>query len=123
MLAIGGVVSLLLGSMMLIRTSSPLEFIRISRGVIISCTIVTALFFLFVIGMGLRAQRRRVVTGIEGLTGATGKSLDTLNPAGTVMVDGEIWNAESIAGLINQGEKVRVTAMKNLKLYVEKINS
>jgi membrane-bound serine protease (ClpP class) len=122
MLAIGGVISLLLGSMMLIRTSSPLEFIRISRGVIISCTLVTALFFLFVIGLGLKAQRRRVVTGIEGMTGATGKSLDILDPAGMVMVDGEIWNAESIAGLINKGEHVRVTAMKNLKLYVEKIN-
>ena len=123
MLAIGGVISLLLGSMMLIRTTSAWEIIRISRGVIIFSTIITALFFLFVIGQGLRAQRRKVVTGIEGLVGTLGKSLDTLDPAGTVMVEGEIWNAESIAGTINSGESVRVTAMKNLKLYVEKINS
>jgi membrane-bound serine protease (ClpP class) len=75
------------------------------------------------IGLGLKAQRRKVVTGIEGLTGATGKSLDILNPAGTVMVYGEIWNAESIEGIIQKGEKVRVTTMQNLKLYVEKINS
>ena len=123
MLAIGGVISLLLGSMMLIRTTSAWEIIRISRGVIIFSTIITALFFLFVIGQGLRAQRRKVVTGIEGLVGTLGKSLDTLDPAGTVMVKGEIWNAESIAGTISRGESVRVTAMKNLKLYVEKINS
>ena len=123
MLAIGGVISLLLGSLMLIRTTSAMEIIRISRGVIIFSTIITALFFLFVIGQGLRAQRRKVVTGIEGLVGVVGKSLDTLDPAGTVMVEGEIWNAESIAGPISKGETVRVTAMKNLKLYVEKINS
>lgn len=122
MLAIGGVISLLFGSMMLIRTTSAWEIIRISRSVIVFSTIITALFFLFVIGQGLRAQRRKVVTGIEGLVGTLGKSLDTLDPAGTVMIEGEIWNAESIEGIISKGEKVRITAMKNLKLYVEKIN-
>jgi membrane-bound serine protease (ClpP class) len=123
MLAIGGVISLLLGSMMLIRTASPLEIIRISRGIIIFSTIITSLFFLFVIGQGLKAQRRKVVTGREGLIGTFGRSLDMLDPAGTVMVEGEIWNAESVAGTISKGEKIRVTAMRNLKLYVEKIEN
>ena len=122
MLAIGGVISLLLGSMMLIRTTSAWEIIRISRSVIIFSTIITALFFLFVIGQGLRAQRRKVVTGAEGLVGTFGKTLDVLDPAGTVMVEGEIWNAESVTGSISKGEKIRVTAMRNLKLYVEKID-
>jgi membrane-bound serine protease (ClpP class) len=122
MLAIGGVISLLLGSMMLIRTTSAWEIIRISRSVIIFSTIITALFFLFVIGQGLRAQRRKVVTGAEGLVGTLGKTLDVLDPAGTVMVEGEIWNAESVTGSISKGEKIRVTAMRNLKLYVEKID-
>ncbi len=122
-LAIGGIISLLLGSIMLIKTGSTLEFVRISRGVIISATAVTALFFLFVIGLGLKAQRLKVVTGMEGLAGATGESLDTLDPLGRVQVQGEIWNAESIAGKINPGEKIRVREMKKLKLYVEQINS
>ena len=121
LLGIGGVVSLLLGSMMLIHTSSNLEFAKISRGIIISVTAVTALFFLFVIGLGLRAQRLKVVTGIDGLIGATGESLNELAPAGTVRVQGEVWNAESVSGNINAGEKVKVTAMRNLKLYVEQI--
>ena len=114
---------MLLGSMMLIRTGSSMEVVKISRSVIIFSTAITALFFLFIIGLGLRAQRRKVVTGIEGLIGATGESLDILDSAGTVLVQGETWNAESIAGKINKGEKIRVTAMKDLKLYVEKINS
>lgn len=122
-LTIGAVISMLLGSMMLIRTDSSMDIVKISRSIIIFSTALTALFFLFVIGLGLRAQRRKVVTGIEGLIGVTGDTLDTLDPAGTVMVQGETWNAESIAGKINKGEKIRVTAMKDLKLYVEKINS
>jgi membrane-bound serine protease (ClpP class) len=120
LLAIGAVVSLMLGSLMLIRSDSSLEFVRISRTLIVSSTAVTALFFLAVIGLGLKAQRQKVVTGIEGLIGATAASLDILDPTGTVMLQGEVWNAESIAGKINKGEQVLVKEMKNLKLYVEK---
>ena len=122
LLAIGGIISLLLGSMMLIRPGSGLEMVKISRSVIISATAISALFFLFVIGLGLRAQRRKVVTGIEGLIGATGESLEILDPMGTVNMQGEVWNAESLTGKINKGEKVRVMEMKDLKLYVEQIN-
>lgn len=123
LLAIGGTISLLLGSLMLIRSDSSLEFVKISRGVIISATVITALFFLFVIGIGLKAQRRKVVTGIEGLVGITGVSLEELNPFGTVRVQGETWNAESVEGTIAKGEKIIVKKMKNLKLFVEKLNS
>ena len=123
LLAIGGVISLLLGSMMLIRSDSSLEMVKISRGVIIGATVVTALFFLFVVGFGVRAQRRRVVTGIEGLIGETGEVMETLSPTGIIKVQGEIWNAESLTGTIGKGEKVRIREMKNLKLFVENINN
>lgn len=119
MLAIGGTLSLFLGSMMLIRTTSGLELARISHSVIIASTLVTVLFFLFVIGIGLKAQRIKPVTGIEGLMGEIGETLGTLDLTGTVRVHGEIWNAESISGMITKGEKVRVTGIKDLKLYVE----
>src|SRR6187401_392151 len=123
LLAIGGVISLLLGSMMLIRSNSSLEMVKISRGVVIGATIVSALFFLFVVGFGVRAQRRKVVTGIEGLIGETGDVMETLSPTGIIKVQGEIWNAESLAGTIDKGEKVRIREMKNLKLFVEKFNN
>ena len=122
LLAIGGIVSLLLGSMMLVKSSSSLEFARISRTVIITATAVSALFFLFVVGFGLKAQKRKVVTGVQGLSGAIAEVNETLSPTGTVMVQGEIWNAESLAGNISKGEKVRIKEMKNLKLYVEPIH-
>ena len=122
LLAIGGVVSLLLGSMMLIRSDSGLELARISRGVIYAATAVSALFFLFVLSFGIRAQRSKVVTGIEAMIGNTGEVIEMLNPTGTVRVNGETWNAESLAGEITRGEKVRIKEMRNLKLYVEPID-
>jgi len=123
LLAIGGVISLLLGSMMLIKSDSSLEMVKISRGVIIGATIVSALFFLFVVGFGIRAQRRKVVTGIEGLVGEIGEVMQPLSPTGIVKVQGEIWNAESLAGTIAIGEKVRIKEINQLKLFVEKINN
>jgi len=123
LLTVGGIISLLLGSLMLIRSDSSFDFIRVSLSVIISSVAVTAFFFLFVIGLGIKAQRAKPVTGIEGMIGETGESLEALNPVGRVHVHGETWNAESVKGMINKGEKIRVTGVKNLKLYVESVNT
>ena len=106
LLAIGGIVSMLLGSMMLIKSTSPLEVAKISRTVIYSATAATALFFLFVIGLGIKAQRRKIVTGTEAMTGMIGEVAELLAPIGTIKVLGEVWNAESLSGTINIGEKV-----------------
>ncbi|MBS1632495.1 MAG: nodulation protein NfeD, partial [Bacteroidetes bacterium] len=119
LLAIGGTLSLLMGSLMLIRASSSLELVSISRVVIISATVITALFFVFIIGAGLRAQRNKIAIGAEALTGQLGEALSILNPLGTIKFQGEIWNAESISGKIEEGEEVRITGMKDLKLFVE----
>ncbi len=118
-LGIGGAIALALGSMMLIRTESALEFMRISWGVIISTTIVTALFFFFIITLAVKGQRAKPVSGVEGIVGEIGETLGMLNPSGLIRVHGEIWKAESVSGSIDQGEKVKVTAIKNLTLFVE----
>jgi membrane-bound serine protease (ClpP class) len=121
-LAIGGVISLFLGSLMLVRSGSPLEMVKISRGIIFAATGVSAAFFLLVLSFGIRAQRLKVVTGIEAMIGETGEVIDILGPAGTIRVQGETWNAESLAGVIEKGKKVRIKEMRNLKLYVEPID-
>jgi len=123
MLAIGGIAALLIGSLMLIRPGSGMEAVRISRILIISTVAVTSGFFLFVIGMGLKAQSRKPVMGINALVSETAETLDTLNLSGRVLIHGEIWNAVSISGMINRGEKVRVREVKNLTLYVEHMNT
>jgi len=123
LLAIGGTVSLFLGSVMLIKPGSSMEFSSISRAVIYSVTVLSALFFLFVLGAGLRAQRRKVVTGAEAMTGATGEVIEMLDPNGMVKLNGEIWAAESVSGTIAKGEKVKVRERKSLKLFVEKVDT
>ncbi len=120
LLSIGGIVCLLLGSMMLIREDAG-EVARISLSVIISTVGVTTLFFLFVIGLGLKAQRAKPVIGSEALLRETGTSLETLDPMGTVFVHGEIWAAESVSGIIRKGERIRVVDRQNFKLLVEAI--
>ena len=80
-------------------------------------------FFLFIIAMGLRAQRLKPVTGSSAMIGKTGISIETLDPAGRVMLQGEIWNAVSVSGQINKDEKIRVVAINNLQLQVELFNS
>jgi len=119
LLAIGGTLSLLLGSMMLMRSGSSYEFARISRVVIYMVTALSALFFLFVIGAGLSAQRRKVTS----MTGTTAEAMEMLDPVGMVKVQGELWSAESVGGIISKGDMVRIKERKDLKLYVEPIHN
>ncbi|NLR80138.1 NfeD family protein [Chitinophaga eiseniae] len=118
MLTIGGIVSLSVGSLMLIHSDSALESVKISLNVIIAAVTVTTLFFLFIIGAGIRAQRAKPATGVESMLGETGEALEILNPSGNVMIRGEIWKAESVEGQIAQGERIRIIAVKHLKLVV-----
>jgi membrane-bound serine protease (ClpP class) len=120
LLGIGGTVALLLGSIMLIDTESTLEFASLSLSVVLSTVIFTALFFIFAIGMGIRAQRRKPVTGVEGIVGETGEALTKLNPNGQVRVHGEIWNATSAQGVIAAGSRVTVRGVNDLRLTVGK---
>ena len=119
MLAIGGAVSLFLGSIMLIRTSSVLEFVELSWSVIIASVIITTIFFVFILGLGIKAQRRKPTTGIEGLTGESGDVIETLKPEGVVRVNGEFWKAESLSGTIKKGNRIRVVRIDGLTLFVE----
>ena len=120
LLTVSGVISLVLGSVMLINPESSLELIAISWGVIVPAVLVTVLFFVFAIGMGIRAQRRKPVTGIEGIVGELGEAFSDLTPDGQVRVHGEIWNATSTDGKLKKGTPIRVDQVKNLHLTVRK---
>jgi membrane-bound serine protease (ClpP class) len=119
-LSIGGIISLLLGSMMLIKEESVLEAMEISMNIIILIVVLTALFFLFAITFAIKAQRKKPVTGPEGIVGETGIAFSNLKPDGEIKVHGEIWNAESIGGEIKRGEEIIVTKIINLKLFVKR---
>lgn len=122
LLAAGGIISFLIGSIMLISTDVSIEFIHISLSIIISATVLTALFFIFAVGKGLAAQRLKPVTGQQGMLGEIGTALSNLEPglAGQILVHGEIWQADCTEGKIQEGMIVKVTAIHGLNLIVKK---
>ena len=119
-LSVGGVISLVLGSLMLIKDESALEAVSISIEVIVIIAILTLLFFLVAITLGIKAQRKKVTTGAEGIVGETGIAITDLEPEGEVKVHGEIWRAESMDGIIQSGTKVKIDSLSELKLKVRK---
>lgn len=121
-LTIGGVVSLFLGSMMLIDTESILEAMEISMELIIFIVILTSAFFIFAISLGIKAQRKKTTTGTEGMIGEIGTTVTKLSPSGKMSVHGEFWNAECIEGEVDEGVDVEVVGVQNLKLKVKKVS-
>jgi len=119
MLSVAGVISLLLGSVMLI--DSPAEFLQISFvRFILPVVVVSAAFFLFALIMVVRAHRRRPTTGKEGLIGRIGVATVDLKPEGVVEIRGELWNAVAEEE-IKVGEKVQVKEMDGMKVKVIKL--
>jgi membrane-bound serine protease (ClpP class) len=118
LLAVGGILSLLLGSVMLFSPTSSLEVVSLSWSVIIPAVLCTTLFFLFAIGMGIRAQRKKPVTGSEGIVGEIGETVALLSPSGQVRIHGELWTATSSGDPIPAGKRVVVERVDGLRLTV-----
>jgi membrane-bound serine protease (ClpP class) len=118
LLAVGGVISLLLGSMMLFQ--SPVEYMRVSLSVIIPAVMVSAAFFIFAVTKAIHARLQKPTTGMEGLVGETGIATTNISQEGKVSIHGEFWNVISDQN-IERGEKVQVIGIANLKLKVKKI--
>jgi membrane-bound serine protease (ClpP class) len=118
LLAVGGVISLLLGSMMLFQ--SPIEYMRVSLSVIIPAVLVSAAFFIFAVTKAIHARLKKPTTGMEGLIGEVGTASTPIAPEGKVSIHGEFWNVTGDQ-YIEKGEKVQVTGVDNLKLKVKKI--
>ncbi|MBI5098152.1 MAG: nodulation protein NfeD [Nitrospirae bacterium] len=116
-LTIGGIISMLIGSLMLFE--SPLPFFKLSLKVILPGVILTALFFFLTIRLALKAYRQKPTTGAEGLVGLEGKARTDIHNEGLVFIHGEIWKAWSDEP-IKAGEKVIVEKVEHLKLKVRR---
>ncbi len=116
-LTAGGVISFFLGSLMLFDNAGPAY--RLSLALIIPATVVTTLFFLFVITAGLRAQFLPKRVGRESMLGQTANALTPIDTkSGKVFVEGEYWNALSDVP-IAQGQPVEIVAIEGLTLKVK----
>lgn len=108
MLSVGGVIALTLGSLMLIDSTDPV--MRISLPVIVATVASCAGFILFCLWFVARSQRRRVVTGQEGLVGEHGRTVTVVHAEGRVFVNGENWEAFADDAL-PEGAEIEVIAV------------
>ncbi len=119
-LTIGGIVSLALGSLMLIDPSA--IYISISLEYIVIMVAFTSALFIFIVGYAIKAQFKKPATGPEGMVGSTGITRSNLKTKGKIQIHGEIWNAilESSGEVIRKGEEVEVVRVEGMRLVVKK---
>ncbi len=118
-LTIGGIISMVLGSLMLFE--SPAPFFRLSLYLILPAVIFTALFFTITFRLAYRAFRSKPVTGKEGLVGMEGTAkTEVTKETGMVSVQGELWSAYS-DDFISKGDRITVQSVSGLKLKVGKL--
>jgi len=120
LLTLGGAISILLGALMLFNQPS-MGGLSVSMSMVLSSivgliAVVAALAYIV-----LRAQLRKVVTGIESLKDKKGLAKTALAPNGTVLVSGELWEAESVSGDIPAGAHIEVTAVEGFKVRVKAV--
>ncbi|MDD5656319.1 MAG: nodulation protein NfeD [Elusimicrobia bacterium] len=116
LLAVGGAAALLIGVLMLFRDN--VGGLSISWSVLLSSLATLAALLAALIVIAARAMRRRPSTGAEGLIGQTAVARTALNPAGKVLLGGELWRARSLSGPVAEGEEVLVKSRDGLTLKV-----
>jgi len=116
LLSVAGIVSLLLGSLMMFKDTGP--GMKLSLKVLLPTIVLISGFFVFVAGLVFRAQMAKPRTGTRGLVGEIGVVKKALMPEGKVFVHGELWNAKAEKA-IDENAKVRVVNVVDLMLEVE----
>ncbi|HEV2500394.1 MAG TPA: nodulation protein NfeD [Terriglobia bacterium] len=117
LLAAGGVIAMLFGSLILIKTPWPGPHIHISTSLAVTLPVAVIIFFL--VRAAVLALRQKTVTGPEGLVGTFGVARTDLVPAGKVLVHGELWDARASA-TVKAGETIRVQAVEGFTLVVDR---
>ena len=119
LLTIGGVISVIFGSLMLI--DSPAPELQVSLALVLSVVLGFTAIAAFLVRLALRAQRAAPMTGVEGLIGESGTALEPISPgsAGRVRMHGEIWTARA-GEPIAIGDRVKTTDVNGLTLTVRK---
>ncbi len=119
LLTVGGLVSLVFGSLMLVDPSSP--ELQLSLTMVLPVVIGFAAIAIFLVRIGVASQRRPAATGAEKMIGQVGRALNAIEPggAGRVSIRGEIWQARA-GEPIAEESRVRVVSIEGLTLTVQK---
>lgn len=118
-LSIGGVISLVLGGVMLIDSPDP--YLKVSWYAIAAVVIVFVGFFGIAVRYIIKTHRGKVTTGAEGLVDVKGRVTQTLDPDGMVLVAGELWKAHAKDGVkIEKDSRIKVVKAEGMRVIVEK---
>lgn len=117
-LAAGGIVAMVLGALILVK--SPWPEARIHLSTALSVALPLGFITIILVRYAVAAKLRKVVTGEQGMIGALGVAQTDLAPAGKIWIHGELWEARA-AERISQGTRVRVREMEGLTLVVEPV--
>ena len=117
LLGIAGVISIVIGSVMLIDL--PQSWLSISWQSIATVAIVSVIFFFAVLSYAVKAQLSKVRTGREGMIGEAGVARSNIAPSGKVFLHGELWDARADEP-IQAGERVVIVAVEGMVVKVKK---
>jgi membrane-bound serine protease (ClpP class) len=117
-LGLGGVVTLVLGGLLLV--DGPIPEMRVHTGTALAVSIPLGLITIFLMKIALKARANKVVTGVEGMIGEMGIAQTVLSPSGKILVHGEIWDAISSAE-VAAGQQVVVRQIEGLQLKVDPV--
>lgn len=117
---IGGVFAFIIGSIMLFDVNDP--HYRLALELILTMSVFTMAFLLVIVRLAIQSQKKKVMTGQEGLIGQEGIVLNVTNERAVVRIMGELWEANSIMPL-HRGDKVKVTHLKGLTLIVAPLHN
>jgi membrane-bound serine protease (ClpP class) len=117
LLTAGGVISLVMGSLILFTHTPGIE---VDRRLIAGVAIGFTVFAIFVIGAIIRGQRRPKFTGVNEMVGTIAIAKTSLDPTGTVLAHGELWTATSEGDKVAPGDEVIIDKIEGLKLWVKK---
>lgn len=121
-LGLGGIVSLILGSLILFEEQSiPTPALQLSWLVILPVVLTLVVMFGLIARLVIIAQKRKPTTGAEGLVGEVGTASTDIDGAGKIFVHGEYWDVSS-QQKINMGARVRVTGIEGLVLLVNPVS-
>jgi membrane-bound serine protease (ClpP class) len=117
MLTVGGVLAMILGSLLLF--DSPEPYLKVSLSIILTTVFLVTGFAIFVLRKAIAVHRVKPFSGKEGLVGEKGHADSDIMPDGKVIIRGEYWDAWS-DNPISRGEKVIVVSVEGMRVKVEK---
>ena len=119
-LAIGGIVTMVLGALLLV--DAPIPEMRVHLLTALAVSIPLSIITVFLMSIALKARANKIVTGAQGLVGEIGIAQTSLSPQGKVFIHGELWDAISSTN-IPAGQTVVVRQVDGLRIQVDPASS